>query len=396
MSIQINANCKWVGKIDWELRKFHGEEYSTHKGSSYNAYLISDEKTALIDTIWMPFDKEFVENLKNEIPLEKIDYIIVNHGEVDHSGALPELMRQIPNIPIYCTANGEKSLRGQYHQDWNYKIVKTGDRLSLGSKELIFIEAPMMHWPDTMMTYLTGDNILFSNDAFGQHLASECLYSDLVDQAELYQEAMKYYANILTPYSPAVIKKINEILAKNLPIEMICPSHGVVWRKDPLQIVQQYLKWAENYSEEQITVAYDTMWDGTRQMAESIVKGIVNTTPGTTVKLYNLAKMDKTDLMTEFFKSKAVLIGSSTVNNGMLRDVAAVLEEMRGMKFKHKKAAAFGCYGWSGEAVKLISSRLDEAGFELVNDGLRQMWNPEGETLERCYSFGKEFAENLN
>ncbi|PKO03013.1 MAG: MBL fold hydrolase [Chloroflexi bacterium HGW-Chloroflexi-5] len=396
MSIQIKSNCKWVGKIDWELRKFHGEEFSTHKGSSYNAYLIRDEKTVLIDTVWSPFDKEFVKNLKKEIPLEKIDFIVINHGEVDHSGALPELMRHIPNTPIYCSANCVKSLRGQYHQDWNYHVVKTGERLSLGSKELIFIEAPMLHWPDSMFTYLTGDNILFSNDAFGQHLASERLYNDRIDQGELYQEALKYYANILTLYSPAVTKKIKELKALNLPIDMICPSHGVIWRKEPQQIVEHYLKWADNYAEDQITVAYDTMWDGTRQMAEIIVKGIVNAVPETTVKLYNLARMDKTDLMTEIFKSKAVLIGSSTVNNGMLRDVAAVLEEMRGMKFKHKRAAAFGCYGWSGEAVKLISSRLDEAGFEVVNEGLRQKWAPEGETAERCFEFGQAFAAGLN
>lgn len=396
MSIQIKSNCKWVGKIDWELRKFHGEEFSTHKGSSYNAYLIRDEKTVLIDTVWLPFSKEFVENLKNEIPLEKIDYIVINHGEVDHSGAMPELMRHIPDTPIFCTANGEKSLRGQYHQDWNYHIVKTGDRLSLGSQELIFIEAPMLHWPDTMMTYLTGDNILFSNDAFGQHLASENLFNDMTDQEELYQEALKYYANILNLYSPAAIKKINELKALNLPIDMICPSHGLIWRDNPLQIVEQYLKWADNYAEDQITVAYDTMWDGTRQMAEVIVKGIVSAAPAMKVKLYNLAKKDKTDLMTEIFKSKAVLIGSSTVNNGMLRDVAAVLEEMRGLKFKNKKAAAFGCYGWSGEAVKLISSRLDEAGFEVVNEGLRQKWAPDGKTADLCFKFGQDFAANLN
>lgn len=207
---------------------------------------------------------------------------------------------------------------------------------------------------------------------------------------------MKYYANILTPYSPAVTKKINELKALNLPIDMICPSHGLIWRKDPMQIVEQYAKWAENYSEDQITVAYDTMWDGTRQMAEVIVKGIVNAAPGMTVKLYNLARMDKTDLMTEIFKSRAVLVGSSTVNNGMLRDVAAVLEEMRGMKFKNKKAAAFGCYGWSGEAVRLISSRLTEAGFEVVNEGLREKWAPDGETVYRCFEFGQQFAGNLN
>ena len=207
MSFKINPGLTWVGKIDWELRKFHGEEYSTHRGSSYNSYLIQDEKTILMDTVWMPFSQEFVENLQREIDVTKIDAIVMNHGEIDHSGALPELMKLIPDTPIYCTANGVKSLRGQYHQDWNFKVVKTGDKINLGSKELIFIEAPMLHWPDTMFSYLTGDNILFSSDAFGQHYASEFMYNDLVDQSELYQECIKYYANILTPLSKMVDRK---------------------------------------------------------------------------------------------------------------------------------------------------------------------------------------------
>jgi flavorubredoxin len=392
MSFKIKENVSWVGKIDWELRKFHGEEYSTHRGSSYNSYLIKEGKTALIDTVWGKFSGEFVENLKKEIPLEKIDFVIANHAESDHSGALPELMRHIPDTPIYCTSNGVKSLTGHYHQDWNFHIVKTGDKLSLGSKELIFIEAQMLHWPDSMMSYLTHDSILFSNDAFGQHIASERMYNDLVDQAELFQEAIKYYANILTPFSALVDKKIKEVLALNVPVDMICPSHGVIWRKDPLQIANQYLEWANAYAENQITIAYDSMWDGTRRMAEAIAKGIVEADPTVAVKLFNIARSDKNDLITEIFKSKAVLVGSPTINKGILSAVAAILEEMKGLKFMNKKAAAFGCYGWSGEAVKIMTQHLSSAGFTVVDEGLRAMWNPDTKAIEICIEYGKRVA----
>ena len=227
MGFRVKNNVRWVGKIDWELRKFHGDEYSTHRGSTYNSYLVKEEKVALIDTVWNPFSKEFVENLARELDLNQIDFVIANHAESDHSGALPELMRHIPETPIYCTRNCVKSLKGHYHQDWNFEVVKTGDRLSLGEKELIFIEAPMLHWPDSMFCYLTQDNILFSNDAFGQHYASEYMFNDLVDQSELFGECIKYYANILTPFSPMVTKKIKEVLGFNLPLDMICTSHGI-------------------------------------------------------------------------------------------------------------------------------------------------------------------------
>jgi flavorubredoxin len=395
MTFKIKDNISWVGKIDWELRKFHGEEYSTHRGSSYNSYLVKDEKIALIDTVWGKFSSEFVANLKKETPLEKIDFIIANHAESDHSGSLPELMRHIPNTPIYCTSNGVNFLKGHYHQDWNFKVVKTGDKLSLGSKELIFIEAPMLHWPDSMMSYLTGDSILFSNDAFGQHIASELMYNDLVDQAELFQEAIKYYANILTPFSSLVDRKIKEVLALNVPVNMICPSHGVIWRKDPLQIVNQYVQWANAYAENQITVAYDSMWDGTRRMAEAIAKGITEADKTVAVKLFNIARSDKNDVITEIFRSKAVLIGSPTVNKGILSAVAAILEEIKGLRFMNKKAAAFGAYGWSGEAVKIISDKLKEGGFQLLNDGIREKWNPNIEAVENCFRFGKDVALNL-
>lgn len=393
MKIKIAPSVHWVGKIDWELRKFHGEEYSTHRGSSYNSYLVKDEKTALIDTVWMPFAKEFVENLSKEVDLDKIDYVVANHAEMDHSGALPELMRHIPDKPIYCTANGVKSLKGHYHQDWNFQVVKTGDKLSLGKKELVFIEAPMLHWPDTMMEYLTEDGILFSNDAFGQHIASEHIFNDLVVQSELFEEAIKYYANILTPFSPLVIKKINEVVALGLPVHAICPSHGVIWRDNPLQIAQKYLQWADGYQEDQITIIYDTMWDGTRKLAETIAKGIKQKDAKTTVKLYNIARSDINDIVTEVFKSKMVLLGSPTINRGILCAMASLVDMVTGLKFKNKKAAAFGCYGWSGESVKILSDHLAKAGFEIVHDGLKAMWQPNPDELSQAFEFGGELAE---
>lgn len=207
MAKQITDKVSWVGKVDWELTRFHGDEYSTHRGSSYNSYLIRDEKVALIDTVWLPYDREFVSRLKQEINLNDIDYIIMNHNEIDHSGALPELMREIPDTPIYCTKKGEAIIRGHYHQDWNFVNVKTGDTLSLGKSTLTFVEMTMLHWPDSMLTYMDGDNILFSNDAFGQHFASESLYNNTVNQADLMYEAEKYYANILNLYSPLVKKR---------------------------------------------------------------------------------------------------------------------------------------------------------------------------------------------
>jgi flavorubredoxin len=396
MKLHIKSNVSWVGKIDWELRKFHGDEYSTHRGSTYNSYLIEEEKIVVIDTVWAPFAKEYVTKLEKIIDLKKIDYVIANHAEIDHSGALPELMSRIPDTPIYCTANGVKSLKGHYHQDWNFHPVKTGDRLSLGEKELIFIEAPMLHWPDTMFCYLTDDNILFSNDAFGQHYASEFMFNDLVDQAELMAECVKYYANILTPFSQLVDKKIKEVLSFKLPVDVICTSHGVIWRDNPVQIVEQYVKWANSYKENQITVVYDSMWNGTRVMAENIAHGIKQSDEKVNVKLYNIAKADKNDVITEIFKSKAILVGSPTINRGILTGVASLLEEIKGLRFQDKKAAAFGCYGWSGESVKIISQDLAAAGFQVVNEGIRAMWNPDAKSIEECIEYGRKAAELFN
>lgn len=358
---QITDKVSWVGKIDWELTKFHGDELSTMHGSSYNAYLIEDEKTALIDTVWQPYDKEFVTRLKKHIDLKKIDYIIMNHNEIDHSGALVELMREIPGKPIYCTKKGEAIIRGHYHQDWNFVNVKTGDTLNLGENTITFIEAPMLHWPDTMFSYLSGENILFSNDAFGQHFATESLYNDTVKQDDLMWEAQKYYANILNPFSMMVSRKVKELIGMNLTIKMICPSHGIIWKENPTQIIDKYVDWSNGYKENQITIVYDTMWQSTRKMAESIADGIQQEDAAVTVKLFNASQIDKNDILTEIFQSKAILVGSPTINNGYSYAIAGILEMARGIKYRGKKAAAFGSYGWNGDAPKMITAHLQEA-----------------------------------
>jgi len=391
----IKNNVYWVGKVDWELKTFHGSDYSVNHGSSQNAYLIQEEKTVLIDTVWKPHADEFVDNLAKEVDLNKIDFIVINHGEVDHSGALPALMERIPNTPIYCTANAVKSLTGQYHHpEWNFRVVKTGDSVDIGNgKKLIFVEMRMLHWPDSMATYMTGDNILFSNDAFGQHYAVEELFNDKADPCELWEEAMKYYANILTPYSPLVKKKIEEIQAFNLPIDIIATSHGVIWRENPLQIVEKYYAWAQDYQEDQITIVYDTMWEGTLQLANQIGREISRISPDTRVKVFNISKYDKNDIMTEVFRSRAIAVGSPTVGNGILSSVGGWLDFLKELKFKNKKAAVFGCYGWSGESTRILRERLTDAGFQVVEPEIRCNWNPTEEDLGKAADIAKALCE---
>jgi len=250
----------------------------------------------------------------------------------------------------------------------------------------------MLHWPDSMFTYLAGEALLFSNDAFGHHYASELLFNDLVDQDELWEECIKYYANILTPFSSLVAKKIKEILALGVPVEMIAPSHGIIWRKDPLQIVEKYQAWAADYQEDRITVLYDSMWNGTRKLAEGIAQGISQASPATTVVVHNVATTDKNDVITDVFRSKAILVGSPTINRGILHAVAGILEEIKGLRFKNKKAAVFGCYGWSGEAMALLIEELGKAGFQTKPEGLNILWEPDAAAIESAREFGRKFA----
>ncbi len=387
----IKANVYWIGYIDWELKTFHGDDYSIDNGSSQNAYLIEEEKTVLVDTVWTPHREDFLDNLKSEIELKNIDYIVVNHAECDHSGSLASLMKEIPQTPIYCTENAVRSLEGQYGKlNWNFNIVKTGDTLDIGNgKKLIFIEMKMLHWPDSMATYLTEDNILFSNDAFGQHYATEELFNDKANQDILNKEAMKYFANILNPFANIMLKKLDEIDKMNLKIDIIATSHGVIWRDN--QIIERYRKWADAYQENQITIIYDTMWEGTTKIAHKIAQEINSLDENTTVRVFNISKTDKNEIMTEVFKSKAIAVGSSTVNNSILSSVAGWLEFLKQLKFKGKRAAAFGCYGWSGESVKILQQKLCEAGFEVIEESVRCHWNPD----ESDFNSAKAVAQLL-
>ncbi|MBF0619720.1 MAG: MBL fold metallo-hydrolase [Candidatus Omnitrophica bacterium] len=397
MTKKIKNNVYYTGKVDWELREFHGGALSTHHGSTYNSYLVKEEKTVLIDTVWSPFSDEFLRELSASKDIPKIDAIVINHAEIDHSGALAGLMKLIPNLPIYCTPNGVKSIKGHFHQDWNFKPVRTGDTLDIGNgKKLLFIEAAMLHWPDTMFTYLTGDNILFSNDAFGQHLATDKIFADLLDPCVVWEEDIKYYANIIAPYGKQVDGKIKEIFAMNLPIDMILTSHGACWRgADVEKAIGKYLQWANDYKENRITILYDTIWGGTRIMAEEIAKGIRMADSDVIVNVLSLAKSDKNDVVTEVFRSKAILIGSPSHNKCVLPPVAAMIEELTGLAFRGKKAAAFGCYGWSGEAQKRLSTMIQNAGYTLVDEGIKVSWEPDQDAIAQCLEYGKQFAKKV-
>jgi anaerobic nitric oxide reductase flavorubredoxin len=390
MITELTKGVYWVGVVDWALTHFHGHELTTHRGSSYNAYLITDEKTVLVDTVWGPFQDQLIENIREIIDPAKIDIVVANHAEADHSGALPVVMRHAPKAKVIVSKRGLESVEGHYHQPWNFQTVQTGDKVSIGKRELIFVEAPMLHWPDSMFTYLTGDSILMPNDAFGQHYASAFRFNDEVDQEELYEEALKYYANILTPFSSMVSKKIEEVLALNLPVSMIAPSHGIIWRKDPIQIVNKYQEWASQVPEKMAVIIYDSMWDGTRHMAEAIGRGLVS--EAVPYRIFHMPTADRNDVVAEIFKAKAIIVGSPTFNQGLLPTITPILEDLKGLKFQNKIGAAFGCYGWSGESVKIIEEHLTHCKIPVVTEGIRAKWQPKPDDLAKCEEFGRSVA----
>jgi flavorubredoxin len=393
MVTELKKGVYWVGVIDWAIRKFHGHELSTHRGTTYNSYLIVDEKVVLVDTVWGPFQDQLIENIRQIIDPAKIDIVVANHAETDHSGSLTAVMRVTPQADLIVSNRGLDSVEGHYHQPWKFKAVQTGDKISLGKNELIFVEAPMLHWPDSMFTYLTGHNILMPNDGFGQHYATAFRFNDQVNQEELYEEALKYYANILTPFSTQVLKKIEELLKLNLPVEMIAPSHGVIWRENPLQIVTKYREWASQKPAKSAVILYDTMWEGTRKMAESVGNGLA--AEGVPFKIFHMAVSDRNDVLTEIFQAGAVIVGSPTLNNGLLPTIMPVLEDLRGLKFQNKIGAAFGAYGWSGEGVKIIEEHLGRCKISVAASGVRAKWQPKPGALAECEKLGREVAAVL-
>ncbi|MHA2210038.1 MAG: FprA family A-type flavoprotein [Candidatus Thorarchaeota archaeon] len=392
--IEIIKDVYWVGAIDYDVRNFHGYSYTTHHGTTYNAYLIIDKKVALVDAVLGSFSEEMFSRISKIIDPARIDYMVSNHTEMDHSGAIPDALKIMKNAKLVCTPKAVDELKKHYTDGWDIQTVKTGDEIDLGGKTLRFYEAPMLHWPESMFTYYVEEEVLLPNDAFGQHYATEQRFADEVDQYILWKEAEKYYANILWPLSRMVQRKIEEVIELGLPIKVIAPSHGLIWRKDPLKIVTRYLEWAKGErTEDKVVITWDTMWQSTTKLARAIAEGIRS--QGLTPLLKLIPHSDRSDIMAELLEAKGIVVGSSTIHNDILPTVAPILSDFEVLKPKGKKAAAFGSFGWGGGAVKRIQESMERGKMELVMDPFTVKWVPTDEELDQAYQFGVDFAKKV-
>lgn len=387
--VELKKGIYWVGAIDWNIRSFHG--YDTPRGSTYNAYLIVDDKVALIDTVKAPFFEEMVERVEEIIPFDKIDYLISNHVEMDHSGSLPRVKDLAKNATIVATERGKKGLTRYYKKEWPFETVKTGDTLDLGKRKVTFVEIPMVHWPDSMVTYSPDDKLLFSNDAFGQHLATSKRFDDEVGWEIIYPEAATYFANIVMHLAGPVLKALDA--AKSLELDIVAPSHGVIWRKDIGKIVEAYYSWAKFEAKEKALVIYDTMWGSTEKMAKAILEGLME--EGVEAKFMNITQTGRTEIMKEVLDAKALIVGSPTLNNGMYPTVADFLCYMKGLRPQGKIGVAFGSYGWGGGATKAIVEELKATGVEVVEPEIKYPYLPDKEELEQCKELGKRIASKV-
>lgn len=386
--IEVVKNIHWVGAIDWSIRDIHG--YSTPQGTTYNAYLMRDEKTVLFDTAKKGFGDQVLEHVSQIVDPTEIDYIVVNHVEMDHTGSLPQIVDMVKPEKIICSSQGKKALLAHFHrEDWPYEVVATGQEISTGTKTIKFLETRMLHWPDSMFSYIEEDGLLISQDGFGQHWATSERFDDEVDQAELMRQAKKYYANILLPYSVLVQKLLAEVAKMGLKINIIAPDHGPIWRSDPGKIISAWDAWSRQVSKDKALVVYETMWHSTERLAAAIADGIAEA--GVSVQVMNLATTHRSDIITELLDSKAIALGSATLNNGMLPRMADFLCYMKGLRPVGKMGAAFGSYGWGGEAARLINSALEELKFELIDEPLRVNYVPAEEHL----AAGKELGRKI-
>jgi flavorubredoxin len=389
--VEIAQGIYDVGAIDWNIRDFHG--YSTHQGTTYNAYLILDEKITLIDTVKKEFADQLIENISQVVDPRKIDCVVSNHTEMDHSGGLARVMHRIgEDKPLYCSKTGHKNLAKHFPQQWNYQPVEDGGQLSIGNRTLIFMETRMLHWPDSMFTYCKEDKILFSSDGFGQHYAGLEKFDDQLGD-RIMHHAKKYFANILLLYSPLIIKLVEKVKQMGLAINMICPDHGIIWRKDPLKIIRAYVEWSEQKPKRKALVVYDTMWHSTEMMAEAIVDALGQ--EGVDAQPMHLRKWHRSDIMTEALDAGAIIVGSPTLNNGLFPTVSDLLTYMKGLKPQNKIGAAFGSYGWSGEATKLIAQELEEMKFKVIDSPVKVQYVPDQKALDICRALGKKVADEL-
>jgi len=372
--IKLTDSIYWVGGIDWDLRNFHG--YLTQRGSTYNAYLIVDEKITLIDTVKHYLYDELMERISHVVDPARIDYVISNHVEMDHSGGLPRMMKLIPDGTIFTSPNGKKGLKAHYKDDWNVKVVKSGDSINLGKHTLQFVLTQMVHWPDNMVAYCPEAKILFSNDAFGQHVATSERFDDEYHFSIQMEEAKKYYANIVLPYSMQVKNALDALAG--LDIKLIAPSHGLIWRSYIGEIIEEYKKWSANQTIKKALIVYDTMWKSTEKMAYAIVRAFEN--KGYKHRMLNLRTNHISDIMTELLRAKYICVGSPTLNNNILPTVAAFLAYLKGLAPKDRIAMAFGSYGWGGQSVKLVEDILRDCKFEMM-DSIKVQYIPDDKTL---------------
>jgi flavorubredoxin len=389
-TVELKKGIYWVGAIDWNVRDFHG--YSTPYGTTYNAYLILDERNVLVDTVKAPFYLEMLGRISEIIDPSRIDYIVANHVEGDHSGSLPQLVERIGTPTVITTEKGRKGLEKYYQKSFKWRIVKTGETLSIGHRTLSFLEAPMLHWPDSMFTYVKEDQVLLPNDAFGQHFASVQRFEDEV-RDDVMRHAAKYYANILWPLAPLILKKVDEVVKMEIPIDMIGPSHGLIWRKDPGRIIQAYVEWSRGKTNRKILVIYDTMWASTERLAKAILKGLIEA--GADARLLHLRSNHRSDIIEEMLEAKGVLLGSPTLNNGMFPTMGDFLTYMKGLRPKGKIFGLFGSHGWGGGAIKAMRRALEEEKFEIWEKELAVQFLPDSEELKKATEFGKEFAGKL-
>ncbi|NQT46273.1 MAG: FprA family A-type flavoprotein [Candidatus Omnitrophica bacterium] len=375
LPLEIKKGIYWVGGIDWHLRNFHG--YITQRGTTYNAYLIVDEKITLVDTVKHYMFDEMLERISKVVDPSKIDYIVSNHVEMDHSGSLPKMLAIAKGATVITSPNGEKGLKRHFKKDWKFKVVNTGDSLNIGKRNISFVLAQMVHWPDSMVSYIPEDKLLLSNDGFGQHIASSERFDDELGLDIITEEAAKYYANIVLPYGMQVGKLLEA--ASKLDIDMIAPSHGLVWRKNLGHIIKLYKKWSGNACDNKAVVIYDTMWGTTEKMAFVVKK--VFEEKGIPCQMESLQKKHISDIMTHILSAKYISVGSPTLNNGMLPTVAAFLTYMKGLAPKNRVGIAFGSYGWGGQAVGEIEKVMEGCKFQVPQKGLKIQYVPDEKDL---------------
>jgi len=381
-AVEMKEDVYWVGGIDWDLRNFHG--YLTQKGSTYNAYLIVDDKVTLVDTVKHYLYDEMIERISDIIDPSEIDYVVSNHVEMDHSGGLPKLLEVAEDATVVTSPKGKEGLVKHYEQDWNFEVVKPNFSLDLGTKSLDFVLTPMVHWPDNMVAYLPEDEILFSNDAFGQHLASSERFAEDYELGIVMEEAKKYYANIVLPYGQQVQRALNGVA--DLDIDMIAPSHGLIWKSNIAEILDKYKKWSANETDEEAVIVYDTMWESTKKIAYAVKDSFEE--QGINTKMRRLGITHISDIMTDILAANYICVGSPTLNNNMLPTVASFLTYLKGLAPKNRTALAFGSYGWGGQSVKQVAEVLeDECNFNML-DQIQVQYVPGEDKL-------KEVTNNL-